>query len=183
MQWCSIISLIIELACKSLNVISKICNDNKHMDDDNTNDNSNDQAIRIYNTTPYTSRNIILSNMKISYNKRNITVIHHCHCHYLNHFLFTNSIPWSTHYSTNPPNVYPSLPNPSWARVERGMYQWLVRDQAAVDERATVGPSARTSGFTANSSPHLPPAEERDFRSVYFQRWGCCFHIFLLLLL
>nr|XP_045625180.1 uncharacterized protein LOC123774710 [Procambarus clarkii] len=50
---------------------------------------------------------------------------------------------------------------------ERLMYQWVMRDQAAVDERVTVGRSCRTSGFTANSSPHLPPAEDRSFYSVY----------------
>ncbi|XP_042228855.1 uncharacterized protein LOC121870948 [Homarus americanus] len=51
--------------------------------------------------------------------------------------------------------------------VERLVYQWVVQDQAALDERATVGRSCRTSGFTANSSPHLPPPEDRNFFSVY----------------
>ncbi|XP_042886125.1 uncharacterized protein LOC122262228 [Penaeus japonicus] len=79
--------------------------------------------------------------------------------------------PIVTRVRKNDPMEYFNLIDPqNKISVERGMYQWLVRDQAAMDESATVGPSARTSGFTANSSPHLPPAEERDFRSVYFQR-------------
>nr|XP_053647946.1 uncharacterized protein LOC128699330 [Cherax quadricarinatus] len=47
------------------------------------------------------------------------------------------------------------------------MYQWALGDQSAMDERVTVGRSCRTSGFTANSSPHLPPPEDRSFYSVY----------------
>ncbi|XP_071523390.1 uncharacterized protein [Panulirus ornatus] len=51
--------------------------------------------------------------------------------------------------------------------VERLVYQWTLGDQAAVDERVTVGRSSRSSGFTSNSSPHLPPPEDRNFYSVY----------------
>ncbi|XP_076056187.1 uncharacterized protein LOC143034129 [Oratosquilla oratoria] len=47
------------------------------------------------------------------------------------------------------------------------MYKWMIRDQAAMDERVVVGRSDRQSGFTNNTTPYLPPAENRSFHSLY----------------
>ncbi|KAK3866464.1 hypothetical protein Pcinc_028008 [Petrolisthes cinctipes] len=71
------------------------------------------------------------------------------------------------------PTEYFNLCDPNnQMTVERMVYQWTLRDQAAVDERATVGRCARSSGFTRNSSPHLPPHEDRNFVSVYSRSYN-----------
>ncbi|KAK7080557.1 hypothetical protein SK128_010950 [Halocaridina rubra] len=87
--------------------------------------------------------------------------------------LWNTPPPAVTRIKNNDPMEYLNLLDPlNKIPVERGIYQWILGDMAAMDEQATVGPSCRTSGYTANSSPHLPPHEDRNFKSVYYASYN-----------
>ncbi|XP_068217778.1 uncharacterized protein [Palaemon carinicauda] len=87
--------------------------------------------------------------------------------------LWTTPPPVVDRIRKNDPMEYLNLCDPvNKMPVERGIYQWVIRDMAAMDERTTVGPAVRTSGFTANSSPHLPPMENRNFKSIYQESYN-----------
>ncbi|RXG57195.1 hypothetical protein Avbf_11150 [Armadillidium vulgare] len=58
----------------------------------------------------------------------------------------------------DPSNVIPT---------EKAIYQWLIRDQGEIGKGITVGESCVSSGFLRNRKPHIPPSEQRDFRSIY----------------
>ncbi|XP_066974363.1 uncharacterized protein [Macrobrachium rosenbergii] len=87
--------------------------------------------------------------------------------------LWTTPPPVVDRIRKNDPMEYLNLCDPhNKIQVEKAIYQWVIRDMAAMDERTTVGPAVRTSGFTANSSPHLPPVEDRNFRSIYYESYN-----------